>query len=156
MKILITGTPGVGKTVLAKKLGKKFSYPVINEKDFSLKNNIGSFNEENELEIPLKLFEKKMNLYLKKTKNVIIEGHVLCEMKLDVDLVILIKINPEELQMRLSKRNYSEIKIMDNAFCEGIDYCKKKVLKNYKKIVIINSKNSEKETFMSVMNVLNP
>ena len=125
MKILITGTPGCGKTTLAKGLAKKLKFECINEKDFALKNSIGEFNEENELEIPIKLFEKKMNNFLKTKKNIIIEGHTLCEMKLLVDLVILIKIDPEELQLRLEQRNYADLKIMDNVFCEGIEYCHK-------------------------------
>ena len=116
MKILITGTPGCGKTTLAKGLAKKLKFECINEKDFALKNSIGEFNEENELEIPIKLFEKKMNNFLKTKKNIIIEGHTLCEMKLLVDLVILIKIDPEELQLRLEQRNYADLKIMDNVF----------------------------------------
>jgi adenylate kinase len=155
MKILITGTPGCGKTTLAKGLSKKLKCDYINEKDFALKNTIGEFNEENELEIPIKLFEKRMNSYLKLKKNIIIEGHTLCEMKLKVDLVILIKIDPEELQTRLEQRNYSDVKIMDNVFCEGIEYCNKKLKKNYNKFFVINSKNSAALTLSQVISVVN-
>lgn len=155
MKILITGTPGCGKTTLAKGLSKKLNYSYINEKDFALKNSIGEFNEENELEIPTRLFEKKMNSYLKSKKNIILEGHTLCEMKLNVDLVILIKIDPEELQGRLEQRNYSDVKIMDNVFCEGIEYCNKKLKKNYSKFFVINSKNSAALTLAQAITLIN-
>ncbi len=153
MKLAITGTPGCGKTTLAKNLAKKFSINVINEKDFALKNNIGSFNEENELEIPLPEFKQKLNSFLKKEKNIIIEGHLLCEMKLNVDKIILIKIDPEELELRLEQRHYSTQKIMDNVFCEGIEYCKKKVNKNYKKsqVIEISSSSSSKATLQTAI-----
>ncbi len=151
MRILITGTPGSGKTTLAKKLAKKLGLSYLNEKDFALSNKIGSFNEENELEIPIKDFEKKMNYFLKKNKNVILEGHVLCEMKLNVDLVIVLKIDPEELQMRLSSRNYTELKIMDNVFCEGIEYCKKKVSRNYKNYLLLQSFSSQNNTYLAAL-----
>jgi adenylate kinase len=149
MKLLITGTPGCGKTTLAKSFGKKLGLKVINEKDFALANSIGGFNEENELELPLNILEKKINLFLKNNDNVVFEGHVLCETKLDVDLVIIITINPEILEMRLEKRNYSSQKIMDNVFCEGINYCEKQVRKNYskKKIIKLVSSNSPLTTF---------
>ncbi len=157
MKIAITGTPGVGKTFLAKNLAKTLSCVCVNEKDFALKNKIGSFNEENELEIPIKEFEKKANVFLGKKKNIILEGHVLCEAKLKVDKIILITIDPEELELRLEQRNYSPLKIMDNVFCEGIEYCKKYVKKNYskKQIIEIKSLQNPKLTLLEAVRSLN-
>ena len=142
MKLVITGTPGSGKSTLAESLGKKLKMQVINEKDFALKNSIGKFNKENELEIPVKEFEKKANAFLKKHDNVIFEGHILCEMKLKSDKIIVLSINPEDLEARLSQRSYSAEKIMDNVFCEGIEYCKKYAKRNYsaKKTILLISK----------------
>jgi adenylate kinase len=153
MNFLITGTPGCGKTTLAKNLAKELKLKVINEKDFALQNKIGSFNDENELEIPLDELKKAANNYLKENKGIIFEGHTFSEIKLNVDKVILIKIDPEELELRLLKRNYTDEKVMDNVFCEGIDYIKKKVLENYKKekIIEINSQSSEKLTFAKTL-----
>lgn len=156
MRLVITGTPGCGKTTLAKKLGEKLGFRVINEKDFALKNHIGAFNDENELEIPIKKFEKKANAFLAKSKKVIFEGHVLCEMKLKADKVLLLKINPEELEGRLEQRGYAPQKIMDNVFCEGIDYCKKHVLRNYpkSKVVEVLSAPSAAQTLAHALKAL--
>jgi len=155
MKLMITGTPGCGKTTLAKKIAKKFKLICINEKEFALKNSIGKFNDENELEIPIKLFEKKTNDFLSKNDNVVFEGHTLCEMKLKVDKVILLNVDPEELELRLENRHYSTEKIMDNVFCEGINYCKKKVFKKYSKKMIIelNSQSQENNTFLYFLKI---
>jgi len=144
MRLAISGTPGSGKTTFARALGKRLGFEVLNEKDFALKNKIGSFNDQDELEIPIEEFEKKANLYLEKKDNVILEGHTLCEMKLKVDKFITISIDPEKLQLRLELRKYSEEKIMDNIFCEGIEYCKKHAKRNYgSKLIIIESKEEE-------------
>ncbi len=153
---MVTGTPGCGKTTLAKLLGNKFNLKVINEKDFALKNKLGKFNDANELEIPLKEFEKKANAFLKKNDNVLFEGHVICEIKLKVDKVILVQVDPEELEARLEQRNYSVDKIMDNVFCEGIDYCKKHVLRKYskKKIIFVKSLPTSALTFAKTLLLL--
>ncbi len=55
MRICITGTPGVGKTAIARRLGEVLGYRVLNEKEFAIKEGIGDFDAaENELVIPLK------------------------------------------------------------------------------------------------------
>ncbi|MDD4250565.1 MAG: AAA family ATPase [Candidatus ainarchaeum sp.] len=153
MNLLVTGTPGVGKTVISKMLAQKFNLKYVNEKDFALKNSIGSFNDENELEIPIKEFERLANEFLKENKNVVFDGHTLCEMKLNVDKVILLRVNPDDLELRLENRGYSTEKCWDNLFCEGIDYCKKHVLKNYSKskLIEINSNFNEKLTFLELL-----
>jgi adenylate kinase len=150
MKLMITGSPGTGKTTLAKKIAKELNLEYYNEKDFALKHGLGEFNEENELEIPLKEFEKEANKELKEKENIVFEGHVICECKLDIDLILLITVDPETLELRLEQRNYSMEKVMNNVFCEGINYCKKQLkrLYNTKKIIEINSLASEEETFL--------
>jgi adenylate kinase len=150
MRLMITGSPGTGKTTLAKKIAKELKLEYYNEKDFALKHGLGAFNEENELEIPLKEFEKEANKELKKKGNIVFEGHVLCETKLNVDLVLLITLDPEILELRLEQRKYSMEKLMDNVFCEGINYCKKHLQRLYppKKIIEIKSQASEKHTFV--------
>lgn len=156
MNLAITGTPGCGKTTLANLLSEKFGLKVINEKNFALSKKIGFFNEDNELEIPIKDFEKEANIYLKNNSRTIFEGHLLCEMKLKVNKIIIITINPEILEQRLEQRQYSDIKIMDNVFCEGINYCKKKVVKNYanNKIIELKSQNTPKQTFLELIKLL--
>lgn len=153
MNLMVTGTPGTGKTTLAKNLGKALGFKVINEKDFALQNKIGSFNDSNELEIPVDEFEKKANIFLSKHDKIIIEGHVVCEMKLSVDKVIVIRVNPEILEMRLESRHYPPEKVMDNVFVEGIDYCKKHALRNFKKskVIEVESKRTQKETLDEVL-----
>jgi len=156
MRLMVVGTPGCGKTTLAKLLGKKLKLKVINEKDFALQNSIGKFDDSNELEIPLKKFEKKANEFLSKNDNVLFEGHVICETKLKVDKVILIQVDPEELEFRLEQRHYSIDKILDNVFCEGIDYCKKYVQRNYSKnkIILVKSLSNPGLTFANALFLL--
>ncbi len=155
MKLGITGTPGVGKTSVAKVLGEYYSLKVWNEREFSLKEGIGEFDTtENELVVPLEKLEKSIEKLLKKEKNVLIEGHMLCEIKAGFDYIIVMRCHPELLESRLDAKGYKAEKIQDNVFCEGIEYCKKHTLRNYPKakIIEVESRKSIKETTNSIIN----
>ena len=157
MRIVITGSPGTGKTSVAKVLAEELGCGAVNEKEFALEKGIGKWDSEsNELVVPLELLEKELNRLLHNTKDIIIEGHLLCEIKLKVDCCIVLRLDPEVLESRLGRRSYSEEKIQDNVFCEGIDYCKKHALRNYeKKIVLeVESKKSIKETTRHIISKL--
>ena len=73
MRILLTGTPGVGKKTIAKALGKKLKYRVINEKEFAVNNAIGLWSvESEELFVPIGKLQKGLSALLAKQDNVII------------------------------------------------------------------------------------
>ncbi len=150
MKILITGTPGTGKTAIARKLAKKLNFKLINEKNFALKTKTGK-KKGKEIEIDTKKFQKKINELLKDKKNIIIEGHVLCEMKIKADLVFLLRTKRALLEKRLKKKGYNEIKIQDNLFCEETDYCKKKTLKNYKKVIEVKNEKTLNSSLQKIL-----
>jgi len=158
MKLGITGTPGVGKTSVSKIIAENYHYLHLNEKQFALKKRIGEFDtEENELIVPLPQLEQKLNELLKKEKNLVVEGHMLCEIKAKFDYLILITCDPELLELRLDSRGYKAEKIQDNVFCEGIDYCKKHASRNYpkEKIIEIKSRKTIKETSDAIITEIN-
>ncbi|MBN2126837.1 MAG: AAA family ATPase [Candidatus Diapherotrites archaeon] len=139
MILVITGTPGTGKTEIAKELSKKLGFKVINEKEFALTHKLGKLNKEKEIEIDVKKMQKKLLISLKKEKNQVIEGHLLCEMKIPANLCVVLHANSSILEKRMKKRGYSDEKILDNIFCEETDYCLKKASKNYVYITNIDS-----------------
>lgn len=148
MRICITGTPGVGKTALAKRLGELLKYAVINEKEFALRERIVGGKktefgpETNELAVPLEKLEARLKKFLAEEKDVIFEGHMLCEVKAPFDLVVVLRLSPpERLEYRLESRGYSQEKIQDNVFCEGIGYCLKHALRNYGKKRVFEADN---------------
>ena len=155
IRILITGTPGIGKTSLAKELGAILKCPVLNERQFAYENKIGEWNTGlNELEIGPKELEKALNREIRKHKRIVVEGHLLCEMKLKVDYAIVLRVHPEILEMRLEARGYNPEKVQDNVFCEGIDYCKKHMRRNCKKskiIEIVSQRNIKKTKELTII-----
>ena len=126
-KIIITGTPGVGKTTIAKILSEKIGLEYISANEFlkkekGIKKTIADLNKLKKL---------------KYKKHAIIEGHLCCEVKLGETIYVL-RLNPKELEKRLKKRKYSKKKIEDNILSELLDYCLIVSEKKYKKVIQID------------------
>ena len=155
MRIIVTGSPGVGKTSVAEQLGKALHHKVLNEKDFAVQRGIGKWDaQEDELVIPLERFAKELKALLTRKKSIIIEGHMLCELKLNADIIVLVRVHPEILEPRLRARGYSEPKVQENVFCEAVDYCKKYVLRNYPKEKIIEIDTGRKTIKETTDNII--
>ncbi len=135
---VITGVPGTGKTTLAMSLSKKLKNSIVisanniaKEKGLLIKKDIdGAF--------PVNI--KKLNNYIlavlnknniKNKKYIILEGHLLCEMKLKGATAIVLRSHIKQLELRLNARKYPLKKISENILSEATDYCGIEALKNY-------------------------
>lgn len=126
MKIIMTGTPGVGKSTLAKLLAKQMNIELISLSRFAKENKLVDKNSE----VDIKKLSKKLS-FLKNKSNYILEGHLACEIPLPADFVFVLRSNPKILSNRLKKRKYSKEKIEENVMSEILDYCLILCEKNY-------------------------
>jgi len=144
MKILVTGTPATGKTSVAKALAKKLKWKVINEREFCIRKKIGTIEgKDREIAVPLKELERKLKAEIKGKKNLILEGHLLCELKLPIDFIVLLRVSPKVLEKRLREKGYNELKVLDNVFCEKINYCKEQLLQNFPEKSVLEARNGK-------------
>ena len=155
--ILITGTPGVGKTSVGISL-KKRGFTILNLNDFIINNGLyfgfdysrGSVIID-ELKLQEILFTELMNF-----PNIIfIEGHTSELVPTDfVELVFVIRCNPGILRERLKvSRDYSNEKIEENIQAEIMEECFLSVKREFpsKPIYEIDSTNNSPEMIVNMI-----
>jgi len=128
MIILITGTPGVGKTtvssILTEKLGAYFIS--INELVDEKHLYTGIDEERGYKIVDLDALFSEMDEIIEKIDGpdnyIIIEGH-LSHLFEKSDLVIVLRANPDVLQDRMKTKGWKTAKIRENIEAEAIDVC---------------------------------
>jgi adenylate kinase len=132
--IIITGTPGVGKTTISNYFQKENAF-VINLNSFIISNGLFfgyDYNRQSVI-IDEKMLIKHLDSTLStRTGLVFIEGHT-AELvpKKYVSLVVVLRCNPGVLRERLQKRDYPQKKIEENIAAEIMDECLIAVRENF-------------------------
>jgi len=132
MKLIITGTPGTGKTKIAMQLAKRTGIELVDIKKFVSLNHIFKI-EKGQKVVDVGALGKKLLLHIKKSKDYIVEGHLACEFRIPADFVFVLRTNPNKLRARLAKRRYRKEKLEENMMAEMLDYCVQRVEAVYKK-----------------------
>lgn len=131
MIIIVTGTPGTGKTTYAKKLASKKGYKYIDVSEIIKKHKLGE-NKNKELdyvEVDTDKLNKILIEIIKHTKknklSLVIDSHLshyLPKEYVDKCIVMMCS-NRSELKKRLKERGYSEEKIKENLEAEIMESC---------------------------------
>lgn len=149
MKIIcVTGTPGTGKTTLAKKLAQKLNYHYLDISQIISKNKLyESYDKKRKTKI---VDTNKLNIFIinkiKKLKNtakyngIIIDSHLSHYLpKKYVNLCIATKCDIKELNKRLKKRKYPKNKIQENTQAEIFNICYNEALEQKHNILIVDT-----------------
>jgi len=137
-KIVITGTPGTGKTTVAKLLSRKLRLPVTHITNIVKEKKLGIGKEKGSIVVDMKKLQKELE---KRTG--LIEGHLACEFPLKSAVVIVLRCNPNVLKKRMQKRGYSSSKIMENLEAEALDYCTINAEKHYKTVFEVDTSKKD-------------
>lgn len=146
--IIVTGTPGTGKTTLAKKLSKKLGYEYIDVNSIIKENKLNEgYDRKKECYI---VDIKKLSKSLIKTINsskkekksgIIIDSHLSHYLpKKYADLCIVTKCNLKKLKSRLEKnKKYPKAKVRENLDCEIFDVCLTEAREAGHKTIVIDT-----------------
>jgi len=128
MLISVTGTPGTGKTKMARKLAKLLKAKLVSQNDI-IKKMKTAVDKQRKTKI---VDERKIRVAAENmlSETTIIEGHLSHYSK--PDIVIVLRCRPDILEKRLKARRYSKSKvienvqseILDSATIESMDECK--------------------------------
>jgi adenylate kinase len=125
--IVIGGTPGTGKTKVAKILGSRLTVETVSLGDVAEKQgcitaqdkarDTGIINEDCLVEAILDIIDDR-------NKRIIIEGHYIDLVPYgSVDIAIVLRTHPETLRERLKERGYSKAKVDENVEAEVLGVC---------------------------------
>lgn len=153
--IVITGTPCAGKTTVSEKVAKKLgSCELIRANDLVKgKRLFTGRSRDGELIADMPALRKEIERRVKSSKSetVIIEGHLLCDMKIKGATAIVIREHLDELLRRMKKRGYGKKKTEGNLVSEAIDYCGVNASSNYSEVYEIESGKSAAPAILSVI-----
>ena len=134
--ILITGTPCVGKTSIAKKLVIKLDAEYINLTDFAKTNNLilGEDIERQTIIINEEALRRKLkeSILASTNANVIVDGHYAAAVTSTelVTKVFVLRRNPKELKDFMQNCGFSDAKLYENLSAEILDSCLIEAMQN--------------------------
>jgi len=121
MILIITGTPGTGKSTVAKLFSERYGFKLIEVNRFAPAAAVGYDAERESVEVDVdKLFEKIKSLA---SGDVVIEGHLAHLLPFSNATVVVLRCSPEVLRARLRKKGFVERKIQENLEAEALDVC---------------------------------
>ncbi|MBD3313002.1 AAA family ATPase [Candidatus Woesearchaeota archaeon] len=126
--VIVTGTPGTGKTTIAKKLARKHNLDYIDVNDIVKEHKLSEgYDRKRKTRIVdekklAKILESIIKQARKERRRLIIDSHMshCIDPKL-VDLCIVTRTSLRKLANRLKRKGYHKAKIEENLECEIMD-----------------------------------
>ena len=132
--IFITGTPCTGKTTVSEVLSDNLNCRLIKINDLAIENDfvLGIDEDKGYKIIDIDALNDKVSKIISASDELLIfEGHLthLCS---GADKVIVLRVHPDILRVRLEVRDYSESKIRENLEAEAMGVCTAEAFDEYR------------------------
>ncbi|MBS7654222.1 adenylate kinase family protein [Candidatus Bathyarchaeota archaeon] len=161
--IVITGTPGVGKSSISKALASKINAQVISIGELVKKEGLysGVDRKRDTLIADVDKVSERINEIISNAStDIIVEGHFAVDVvpSEKIAIAFVLRRNPEELETIFKERSYKEEKIRENLAAEILDVCLYDSVKKYgvNKVCEIDvSSRSVEDVIQEIIRVLN-
>ena len=126
--IIVTGTPGVGKTLVSKALTERLGGYYLSVTDLAKKENLvlRADSERNTMVADIRrLSDRIKTIICTSPFDVVVDGHYASDV-VSSDLVsyaFVLRIHPDTLRERLRARGYSTEKVLENVASEVLGVC---------------------------------
>ena len=126
--LVITGTPGVGKTRVSKALTERLGGLYISLTDIVNRENL-QLEVDSERDTVVadlhSLSDRLRNIISESSSDVVVDGHYATEVVSSdvVSYAFVLRIEPDKLRLRLRERGYTERKVLENMASEVLDVC---------------------------------
>jgi adenylate kinase len=144
--VVVTGTPGTGKTTLARKLTDRLGGTLLNVNELILSNKLYTGTDDIGTRIvDLKKLRKKLLEAVNATSGtVVLDSHLLSDIRIegscDAEVyVVVLRLHLKPLLKRLIARNYPKAKIRDNIVSEALGYCSSMARERYSNVIEVES-----------------
>ena len=116
LRLTITGTPGVGKTTVAEKVASLIPLKLFEISKLVKERRLySSFDKRRDSYV---VDVKKLRSFFENEKEFLAEGVV--AHYIPSDILVILRLNPAELERRLRERGYSEEKVIENVEAERL------------------------------------
>ncbi len=161
--VLVTGTPCVGKTSVARLLTLRLNAVYVNLTDLAIKENLvfGKDEERGSLIVDKEQMKRAISKLIESSKqSVVVDGHYAANVvpKQFVTHVFVLRRNPVELRGFMEKAGFSGNKLWENLASEILDVCLVDALNTYGKSRVCEidvSGRSIEEVVEEILEVLN-
>jgi adenylate kinase len=139
--VAITGTPGTGKTTIARLAGKELGWPVCELNELAHEKGLyKGYDEDRKAHIvDLKTLAKALGRI--EAPDMIIESHYAHEM--ECDLVIVLRANPRDLRARGRDKGWGKKKIEENVVAEIMEVILQEAMGSGRKVLEVDTTGRE-------------
>lgn len=133
--IIVTGTPGTGKTSVSKILSEKLGFRLVHINNLIDEKHLysGLHPSKGYKIVDLDGLSLEIEKLFREKVDTIVEGHLshFFENRDIVDHVIVLRSRPDILKKRLENRNWSDSKVQENLEAEALDICTYEAVESY-------------------------
>jgi len=123
--VLIAGTPGVGKTTVAREVAKRLGVAYVNVAELAVNEGLvaGYDSERGAYVIDEEAVRAKLR-ELALRGRAVVDTHVVSAVPPElVEVAVVLRLDPRELERRLKARGYPPSKVLENVQAEILDAC---------------------------------